>query len=245
MPDRVVSLGRSLKSMCGLSPDEIRLFLRWSYPDESLSASIGGGLGIGAFDFGRCPGVSVRLFYANSLTPMGVVPKRDAYKGSGKRLMVCPLHGDSNPSMGTIFDRDGVELFNCFGCGRAGTVVELAESVENMRNAIYAKSPLEWVVRGCSGDLGWAEFNRFRTAILQRRAANTLSEKVEPVGGSSAGAVRGYSDSDTRILESAMAGRVAKEEGIVMAYGEIAYKLRATHKLDLREAQKVLIASLV
>lgn len=41
------------------------------------------------------------------------------------RLVLCPLHDDKNPSMGFIHGKDGVTKFHCFGCGRAGNVVDL------------------------------------------------------------------------------------------------------------------------
>ena len=59
---------------------------------------------------------------------------REVYSKGGKfakghpyqdRLVLCPLHDDNNPSMGFIKGKDGVQKFHCFGCGRAGTVVDL------------------------------------------------------------------------------------------------------------------------
>lgn len=45
------------------------------------------------------------------------------------RLVLCPLHDDKNPSMGFIHGKDGVAKFHCFGCGRAGTVVDLHRGI--------------------------------------------------------------------------------------------------------------------
>ena len=45
------------------------------------------------------------------------------------KMMVCPLHDDINPSMGIITDKDGNELFHCFGCNRWGNIVKLHKEV--------------------------------------------------------------------------------------------------------------------
>lgn len=42
--------------------------------------------------------------------------------------VVCPIHEDNDPSMGFILTKEG-EKFHCFGCGAAGTLVDLHRSV--------------------------------------------------------------------------------------------------------------------
>lgn len=41
------------------------------------------------------------------------------------RLVLCPLHDDKNPSMGFIHGKDGITKFHCFGCGKAGDIIDL------------------------------------------------------------------------------------------------------------------------
>lgn len=45
------------------------------------------------------------------------------------RLVLCPLHDDKNPSMGFIQGKDGIMKFHCFGCGRAGNVIDLHQGI--------------------------------------------------------------------------------------------------------------------
>lgn len=103
---------------------------------------------------------SVRAFYGRGILGRGLIDD-PSYRGYGKRLMICPLHGDEKPSMGTFDDRDGLELFKCFGCGKAGTVIDLAYGVQKTNGVRYYPTPAEWVFRACSGNLGIKEYNRF------------------------------------------------------------------------------------
>lgn len=45
------------------------------------------------------------------------------------KMMVCPLHGDVNPSMGIITSQDGSETYHCFGCNQWGDIVDLHTKV--------------------------------------------------------------------------------------------------------------------
>ena len=47
------------------------------------------------------------------------------YKMKNDKMMVCPLHGDVNPSMGIITSSNGDETYHCFGCNKWGDVVDL------------------------------------------------------------------------------------------------------------------------
>lgn len=96
--------------MINLNNIQIRAFLHWSYDK----------------------GVTIRDYY-HYLAMSNKIPKA-FYKGYNQRLMICPLHDDSAPSMGTLFDRDGTELFHCFGCGKAGTVIDLAREVLSLHD---------------------------------------------------------------------------------------------------------------
>lgn len=47
------------------------------------------------------------------------------------RMGVCPLHDDNDPSFGVVTTKQGVEIYNCFGCGKRGTLIDLViNSVE-------------------------------------------------------------------------------------------------------------------
>lgn len=46
------------------------------------------------------------------------------YRVKSDKMMVCPLHGDINPSMGVVVGSTG-EQYHCFGCGKWGDVVDL------------------------------------------------------------------------------------------------------------------------
>lgn len=55
------------------------------------------------------------------------------------RTAICPLHDDTDPSLGLINHRHkkGVRIYHCFGCGLSGTIVRLHQLVEfkfNKRN---------------------------------------------------------------------------------------------------------------
>lgn len=47
---------------------------------------------------------------------------------SGK--IICPFHADDKPSMGFIRNKDGSEIYHCFGCGAKGDVVKLHQGIE-------------------------------------------------------------------------------------------------------------------
>ncbi len=47
---------------------------------------------------------------------------------SGK--IVCPFHDDKAPSMGFILNKDGTEIYHCFGCHASGDVVKLHQGIE-------------------------------------------------------------------------------------------------------------------
>ena len=99
-------------------------------------------------------GVTFRDYYAYLVNTHQI--SDFGYKGRGQRLMVCPLHNDDQPSLGTIIDKDGVEIFHCFGCGQAGTVVDFAAKLnettssreQSLRQVLQAlgKDPSELLV---------------------------------------------------------------------------------------------------
>ena len=46
------------------------------------------------------------------------------------RYARCPLHSDRHPSFRIFTGGDGIERFNCFGCGVRGTAIRLANLLE-------------------------------------------------------------------------------------------------------------------
>ena len=51
------------------------------------------------------------------------------YRVKSDKMMVCPLHDDINPSMGVILDKDGNEMYHCFGCNQWGNIIDLHKKV--------------------------------------------------------------------------------------------------------------------
>jgi hypothetical protein len=85
--------------------------------------------------------ITFRSYYTH-LSSVGIIPK-SYYRGNNQRLMICPLHDDNSPSLGTFFDKsDGTELFHCLGCGKAGTVVDFDRYIYN-----DSQSPIQRLIR--------------------------------------------------------------------------------------------------
>lgn len=195
----------------------VREFLKWASGKGQSKEGVGIYKGLP---------ITVRSFYQRALVKNGIVD--DHYKGGEKRLMLCPLHGDEKPSMGTLIDSDGLEIFNCFGCKRAGTVKDLAHGVEVKLHHQFYNTPLEWVVRSCSGDLGYSELLRFEAAAEKESHED---------------ATLGYSPSDAAILKSVNTTAALRKSSIVEEYAALAEDLRKNKVLDLNALQRTFIAS--
>lgn len=53
------------------------------------------------------------------------------YGYTAKRgFMVCPFHGDTDPSMKIYTGRNGHSGWHCFGCGRGGSVIDFVQEHE-------------------------------------------------------------------------------------------------------------------
>ena len=46
-------------------------------------------------------------------------------------FMVCPFHGDKDPSMKIYTGRNGHSGWHCFGCGKGGSVIDFVQEHEN------------------------------------------------------------------------------------------------------------------
>ena len=46
-------------------------------------------------------------------------------------FMVCPFHGDSDPSLKVYKNKAGHSGWHCFGCGRGGSVIDFVKEHEN------------------------------------------------------------------------------------------------------------------
>jgi DNA primase len=64
-------------------------------------------------------------YYQKKIKPMGGKFYR---RKSGK--IVCPFHEDEAPSMGFLHNKDGSEIYHCFGCGAKGDVVKMHQQME-------------------------------------------------------------------------------------------------------------------
>lgn len=53
------------------------------------------------------------------------------YKLNGGKLVICPLHNDTDPSFGLIPHRflKGVKIYHCFGCNASGTIIRLHQRI--------------------------------------------------------------------------------------------------------------------
>lgn len=195
----------------------VREFLKWASGNGQSKEGVGIYQGLP---------ITIRSFYQRALVKNGIV--HDHYKGGEKRLMLCPLHGDEKPSMGTLIDSDGLEIFNCFGCRRAGTLEDLAGGVEAKLHRRFYDTSLEWVVRACSGDLGYSELLRFEAAAQKEYHED---------------ATLGYSPSDAAILKSVNTTAALRKSSIVEEYASLAEDLRKNKVLDLNALQRTFIAS--
>lgn len=63
---------------------------------------------------------------------------------------VCPLHGDTDPSFSMTFkEEDGIWIYQCFGCGAKGTIIDFVQE----RNSLPSPtSAVAWIFR----KFGWA-----------------------------------------------------------------------------------------
>lgn len=74
-------------------------------------------------------------------------PRYDGYQFSkGYNKVVCPFHDDVAPSLGLVYDRDGVEVFNCFGCGATGTVIGLHQRIMRKYNKQKGREELPYLI---------------------------------------------------------------------------------------------------
>lgn len=55
------------------------------------------------------------------------------YSFYGSRTVICPLHNDTDPSMGLINHRflSDVKIYHCFGCGASGTIIRLHQIIQD------------------------------------------------------------------------------------------------------------------
>ena len=52
-------------------------------------------------------------------------------KPLGKKVRICPFHGDKDPSL-SLSDEKG--LFNCFGCGVKGNIIKFKAMLKKVRD---------------------------------------------------------------------------------------------------------------
>lgn len=56
------------------------------------------------------------------------------YSLYSSRTVICPLHNDTDPSLGLINHRflTDVKIYHCFGCGASGTIIRLHQFIEEL-----------------------------------------------------------------------------------------------------------------
>lgn len=71
-------------------------------------------------------------YYERYIKPLD---KRFAeYNFYGSRTVICPIHNDTDPSMGLINHRflSDVKIYHCFGCGASGTIIRLHQYIQDL-----------------------------------------------------------------------------------------------------------------
>jgi len=68
---------------------------------------------------------TVTGYYDQYIHPLDDKFKKYSFKTH--KLVICPFHVDTDPSMGIIRDKldKDIEIFHCFGCGASGDVVRM------------------------------------------------------------------------------------------------------------------------
>lgn len=71
-------------------------------------------------------------YYERYIKPLDKRFKEYSFYGS--RTVICPLHDDTDPSMGLINHRflTDVKIYHCFGCGASGTVIRLHQFIQDL-----------------------------------------------------------------------------------------------------------------
>ena len=71
-------------------------------------------------------------YYERYIKPLD--KKFSEYNFYGSRTVICPLHNDTDPSMGLINHRflTDVKIYHCFGCGASGTVIRLHQFIQDL-----------------------------------------------------------------------------------------------------------------
>lgn len=56
------------------------------------------------------------------------------YSFYNNRTVICPLHTDTDPSLGLIRHRflQDVKVYHCFGCGASGTIIRLNQHIKDL-----------------------------------------------------------------------------------------------------------------
>jgi len=62
---------------------------------------------------------------------------------------VCPLHGDNDPSFHITLKDEGLWVYNCFGCGAKGTIIDLVQAYHSLYSPSEA---VIWIFK----KYGWA-----------------------------------------------------------------------------------------
>lgn len=79
--------------------------------------------------------VDMTDYYEKHIMPLN--PKRFRIVKGSKITAICPFHTDTDPSM-HFWEIGGIPLFKCFGCGVAGSVIQMHTLTERM----YNKNPM-------------------------------------------------------------------------------------------------------
>lgn len=76
------------------------------------------------------PVITIAEYYDRYVKPLS--PAYGKYSFKTSNTVVCCFHDDVNPSLGTIKHKHlkGVRVYHCFGCGAAGTVVDMHRRIE-------------------------------------------------------------------------------------------------------------------
>lgn len=73
--------------------------------------------------------INIPDYYDHYIKPLH--PKFSDSSLNVSKTAICPIHDDTDPSMGLINHKfyKGVKIFHCFGCNRTGSVIKLHQLV--------------------------------------------------------------------------------------------------------------------
>jgi DNA primase len=86
-----------------------------------------------------------------------------AFGAGTQRMVLCPFHKDTNPSCSVHLERN---VFNCFGCGAHGSVLDFVARIENA--SIHEAAARIAEICGLSDDRSLSQASRAKPHTIER-----------------------------------------------------------------------------